>query len=228
MSLYFWIISITFLGPFFLSFDKKVAFHKDFKAVFISIILVAIPFLIWDVYFTQNKVWGFNLTYLSGIYIYNLPLEECLFFITIPFACIFIYQVLKIYFPQYKAQKLTHFFAFIFTGSGIFFGIIYIQNSYTSLACIVSSVLTIWIYFINKSVWYQNFVFTFLVSFIPFLIVNGVLTGSITENPIVYYNEKHIIGYRLYTIPIEDLYYNYSMLLPIIGIFEYLKKKSKS
>ena len=65
----------------------------------------------------------------------------------------------------------------------------------------------------------------FLVAIIPFIIVNGILTGAVTDQPIVWYSESHIMGPRIYTIPIEDLYYNYAMLLPIIGIYEYLKEK---
>jgi hypothetical protein len=36
------------------------------------------------------------------------------------------------------------------------------------------------------------------------------------------------MGPRIITIPIEDLFYNYAMLLPVIGIFEYLKKRKMS
>ena len=67
---------LTILFPFILSFDKKVAFYKDFKNAFLSIICIAIPFIIWDIYFTENRIWGFNEDYLSGKYLSNLPIEE--------------------------------------------------------------------------------------------------------------------------------------------------------
>ena len=226
--MYFTIILLTILGPFALSFDKKIAFYKNFKALLPAITLVALPFLIWDAYFTENKIWGFTDAYLCGIYAYNLPLEECLFFLVVPYACVFIHQVLKGYFPSYKGKKLSHFFAISFTLSGLILGIIYIENWYTASACIIAAILTIGIYFIKRVTWFPNFVFTYLVALIPFLIVNGILTGAITENPIVWYSENHIMGLRIYTIPFEDLYYNYCMLLPIIAIFEYFKKKTNS
>jgi lycopene cyclase domain-containing protein len=68
-------------------------------------------------------------------------------------------------------------------------------------------------------------VFTFLVAIIPFLIVNGILTGSFTEEPVVWYNGNHIIGIRIFTIPMEDVFYNYCMLLPITAIYEWIKKR---
>jgi lycopene cyclase domain-containing protein len=220
MSLYFLVIFFTIIGPLSLSFDKKVAFYKKFKFVFVAVFIVSIPFLVWDSYFTSKLIWGFNEKYISKIYIGNLPLEECLFFIFVPFSCVFIHEVLKVYFPNYEGKKVAHFFAFAFTFSGLLFGIAHLENWYTSTSCIIASFLTIKIYFINRTFWYGKFVLTFLTALIPFLIVNGILTGSITDEPIVWYSSNHIIGFRIFTIPLEDLYYNYCLLLPIIWIYE--------
>ena len=74
-----------------------------------------------------------------------------------------------------------------------------------------------------KKKWFPYFSLTFTIALIPFLIVHGVLTGAITENPIVWYSENHIVGIRIVTIPIEDLFYNASLLLPIIWIYEKIK-----
>lgn len=226
MSLYGWIILISLGGPLILSFDKKVAFYKSFNPLLIAIILVGIPFLLWDAYFTNLEVWGFTPAYLSGIYLGNLPLEECLFFLVVPFACVFIHEVLKAYFPQYEGKRLAHIFAFTFTFSGFLFGIANLDNAYTSSACILSSLLTIGLYFVNRSTWYPQFALTYLVALIPFLIVNGILTGAFTEEPVVWYSEQHIMGQRIITIPVEDLFYNYSLLLPVIAIFEKLRQRS--
>lgn len=226
MSLYFWIILTTAAGPLLLSFDKKVAFYNRFNPLLIAIVLVGIPFLLWDAYFTELKVWGFTPEYLSGKYIGNLPIEECLFFLVVPFACVFIYEVLKAYFPQFKGLRLAHFFAFTVTFSGLLFGILNLDNAYTSSACLLSSMLTIGLYFVNRSPWYPQFALTYLVALLPFLIVNGILTGAVTDSPIVWYSEEHIIGTRIITIPLEDLFYNYSLLLPVVAIYEKINSRS--
>jgi len=72
--------------------------------LFPSIVIMALIFIIWDVIFTKYDIWGFNDKYLVGLNIINLPLEEWLFFITIPYACVFIYDCIKYYFPNLDLQ----------------------------------------------------------------------------------------------------------------------------
>jgi lycopene cyclase domain-containing protein len=89
VSLYFIINILSISVPFAVSFDKRIMLWKEWKAVLIAIIGASIPFLLWDQYFTEQGYWGFNDTYISRIFLADLPLEEVLFFICIPFACIF-------------------------------------------------------------------------------------------------------------------------------------------
>jgi lycopene cyclase domain-containing protein len=227
MSLYGWIIVGSISGPLVLSFDRKVAFYKYWRSLLASIVPVAVAFLCWDEYFTINQIWGFNQRYISGIYLGHLPLEEVSFFLIVPYACIFIYEVLKSYFPKLNAIPIGNVVAFTMTLSGLFFGIVYLDNWYTSAACLSAAILTIGFFYVKRCEWYGDFSFGYLVVLLPFLVVNGILTGATTPEPIVWYNEKHIIGIRIYTIPLEDLFYNYAMLLPMTAIFEYMKQKSK-
>jgi lycopene cyclase domain-containing protein len=225
MSLYAWIIIGTITGPFLLSFDKKVHFYTYWKSLIPSILIIGFLFLVWDEYFTQKEIWGFNPNYLMKKYIGRLPVEEVSFFLVVPYACFFIYEVLKAYFPQVKTHKLGHVFAFGFTLAGLIFGLFNMENWYTASACIISAMLTIGIYFVNRAKWYGQFIFTYLVALVPFVIVNGILTGAVTDEPIVWYSEDHIMGPRIITIPVEDLFYNYSMLLPIAALYEYFRTK---
>lgn len=224
MSLYGWVIIFSIAGPFALSFDKKVNFIRFWKALFISIIFVGIPFLIWDEFFTYLKVWGFNPKYLAGIYLGFLPLEEVLFFLVVPYCCVFIHEVLLSYFPEVKLKITSKIFSFTILILSIGLILFNSTNYYTLSACGFSAIFTL-IATIRKFQWFPSFVFTYLVCLIPFLIVNGILTGSVTSEPIVWYSEVHIIGLRITTIPFEDLFYNYSLLFPIIWIFENLKIK---
>ena len=228
MSLYLWINILSFAGPFVLSFDKKVHFYTHWKTLFPAILIVGAIFIAWDVYFTANGIWGFNPDYLQGIDIFNLPLEECLFFFTVPYACLFIYECVVAYFPNFKPQKFAYFFALIFSLTGIILGITYYENWYTSVALIGSGVLNLIVYFGWTPKWYSQFIVSFIITTIPFLIVNGVLTGAVTPEPIVWYSEDHIMGPRIVTIPVEDIFYNFFMLFPIAMIHERLKGRKKA
>ncbi len=225
MSFYAWIILGTIAGPFLLSFDKKVTFYKSWKPLFISLLLVGIPFLLWDEYFTVKEVWGFNKDYLLGFFVGHLPIEEVCFFIVAPYGCVFIHQCLKSYFPNLRLDNYGKVFAFVFILSGLVLAFLHMNNWYTLTACSISAILLIGAAFQFKFKWFGNFALSYTISLIPFLVVNGLLTGVATENPVVWYNENHIIGFRITTIPFEDLYYNMCMLLPVVGFFEALKKR---
>jgi len=58
-----------------------------------------------------------------------------------------------------------------------------------------------------------------------FLMVNGILTGTGLESPIVNYNPKNFMGCRILTIPIEDTFYGYELILWNIFFFQKFKKK---
>jgi lycopene cyclase domain-containing protein len=222
MSLYLWIIILSFAGPFFLSFDKKIAFYKEWRFVFPSILLIAIIFIFWDEWFSETGVWGFNAKYVQGIYFGKLPLEEILFFIVIPYNCLFIHVVLKGYFPNLNLNLLAKIFTFIFSFSALLLSLFNLDNYYTLSASLIAFLLMGGVILKTQS-WFPRFVFTYLVCLIPFIIVNGILTGQFTKDPVVWYSEAHIVGLRLGTIPVEDLFYNFCLMLPIIWIYEGLK-----
>lgn len=215
----------TIIGPFALSFDKKVHFYTYFPSLFKSILPVSTLFIFWDILFTEKSIWGFTAEYISSIKIANLPLEEVLFFILVPFACLFIYEVSKSYFPNLNVSKVIKPFNYLFIGLGLVLISKGIGNWYTCSAVTTGILLVLIFGIILKKSWYGWFVVSFLIALIPFLIVNGILTGATTPKPIVWYSENHIVGWRIITIPVEDLYYNLSLLLPITAIFEYFKKK---
>jgi lycopene cyclase domain-containing protein len=73
----------------------------------------------------------------------------------------------------------------------------------------------------------QRFLLSFLIILIPFFIVNGILTGLITESPIVKYNDLENLGVRVFTIPVEDIGYAFSMLFGNLMIFEWLNRNQE-
>ena len=60
----------------------------------------------------------------------------------------------------------------------------------------------------------------FLVIFIPFFFVNGALTGLFFDKTVVWYNVEAILGFRIVTIPIEDLFYSHQLILTNLIFFK--------
>jgi lycopene cyclase domain-containing protein len=92
---YFILLGICAAGPLFLSFSRKLAFYKNPSRLIYSIMLPFIVFIAWDVFAAARGHWGFGYRYITGIFIFGLPVEEILFFIVIPFAGLFTWEVVK-------------------------------------------------------------------------------------------------------------------------------------
>src|SRR5688572_8899061 len=94
-SLYLLVNLGAFIVPLLFSFHPKLRFYKEWVFAWPAIVITAIPFIIWDAYFTRLGVWGFNPAYVTGLGLWGLPLEEVLFFICIPYSCLFTYHCLN-------------------------------------------------------------------------------------------------------------------------------------
>ena len=220
MSLYFKVLLFSFIIPFIFSFNSKIKFNKYFFPLFITLLVSAIPFILWDIYFTYLGVWGFNAEYHSHIFLINLPVEESLFFIIIPFCCLFTYFVFKKFKKfnlRYNKVILRLFSLILFVISLIFY-----ERAYTFSVSLLSALFMLNISF-SKSKWNGYFFSTYIIiSLIPFIIVNGILTGFLDANtPPVWYNNNEIIGIKFFTIPIEDFFYNFILLYANFFLFEF-------
>lgn len=92
---YFFVLIICLIVPFIKSFSKELNFYKYPSKLFLSIIIPFMFFMGWDIYAVSRGHWSFNEKYVSGFTILNLPIEEILFFIVIPFCALFTWEVVK-------------------------------------------------------------------------------------------------------------------------------------
>ena len=207
-----------------LSFDKKVAFYKNWKYLFPAMFIPACLYIGWDIYFTSKGVWYFNEAYITGIKLINLPLEEVLFFFIVPYCCVFIYACIRSYFPGLVNKRTADLFLKILAIILLIAGIIYVDKYYTSWTFIFTGSFILLLYFLRdyfKSFDAVSFLVSFLICLIPFLIVNGFLTAL----PVVLYKDSENLGIRIYTIPFEDMFYG--LLLTLMNIVLYEKLKSR-
>jgi lycopene cyclase domain-containing protein len=211
----------TVFFPLVLSFDKRVAFYKSWKFIWPGMGITSLLFLVWDVLFTREGVWNFNAKYILGITFFGLPLEEILFFLTVPFACIFIYECLRYYVKWQPAD----FIVSTLSSAIIVYGILNCCFNYHKLYTLITFgtlvPLLIYVLFVLKAKWLNRFFLAYVITLIPFYIVNGVLTNI----PVVMYNNAENLGQRVGTIPLEDHFYCMALLLMNIAFFERYKQK---
>lgn len=223
--LYLLLDILTILFPFVFSFYSKANFSKKWKYLWIAILIPGITFLIWDEFFTELNVWGFNPEYLTGIYLGQLPLEEVLFFICIPYACVFTYEALnylvkKDYFHRYQKN-----ISIILIVASLLVGILNTDKWYTVTTFLALAFYLTALEFVLKSTFLSRFYFSYMFTLIPFFIVNGILTGSFIEGEVVWYNDAENLGIRIGTIPVEDIFYGMLLLVMNVSIFEWLQRR---
>ena len=221
-SLYLWLNIGSIAVPLLYSFHPKLQLYKKFHWLLLSLMLTMGVFIPWDVIFTINGVWGFNSDYFLGFEIFSLPLEEWLFFICIPFACVFTHYALLLYFPNLKLNKVATRAISISLVLILFILALANYDKWYTLVNFSLAIPLTWLVYKYNPQLLQHFFLTFLVMLIPFFIVNGVLTGSWIDNQVVWYNDAENLGIRMGTIPVEDSIYAYSMILMNLFFFEYL------
>lgn len=222
--LYLFINLFSVIIPVIFTFHPRLNFHKNFKAFFVGLLVMLPPFILWDIYFTKIEIWGFNSEYLLGCYFFNLPLEECLFFVCIPYSCVFTYHVvytLSKNKKDFQSIRIAYVLSFIFLLIGIF----YLDKLYTTITFLsLSIVLLLAPYIINLKIFLKSF----MILLLPFLIVNGLLTGTLIEDQVVWYDNSENLSIRLGTIPIEDVFYAFLMLVLVMLGYQFFLNKKES
>lgn len=216
MSIYLIINILIILIPLILSFEKNITYCKKIPQLFSSIFIVSTAYVIWDSIATKRGDWAFNSEHLIGIYFFELPIEEILFFITVPYSCIFIYETVKLY----VKEKELHINKNIFWTAALLFmmtAIVFHYQHYTFTVTIFTAIFFLLTIFIKPQLLNSyHYWLTILISFVPFLVVNYFLTSI----PVVTYDEAAFFGERFITIPFEDFLYSFSMISLWILFYE--------
>ncbi|MFC1543257.1 lycopene cyclase domain-containing protein [Candidatus Neomarinimicrobiota bacterium] len=202
--------------PLLFSFHSRIMFVKQWRAILSAIIITAIPFLVWDIWFTRIGAWAFNPKFTLGKDLLGLPLEEVLFFFCIPYTNLFIYAIVQRYLPvrtcHRSVRALFGVIALGWIGIGLFS-----SGIYSTVVGLLGG-FSIFIAIANMK-HFGSFVRAYLIHLVPFFIVNGLLTGL----PVVTYSRQAILNIRLGTIPVEDTLYSWILFQITVMLYEYLK-----
>ncbi len=218
---YLTIMFLAFIGPFLLSFDSRVRYFRKWRPLAASILVVAPIYIVWDAVATERGDWSFNEEHISGITILGLPLAEVLFFLVVPYACLFIYEVLLYYLGD-QELPFNRWTYVLVAAALLLLAVAFIDQAYTATVLVFTAaflyIAAVLYPPLLKARAYWQYV---VVSLVPFFIVNYLLTSI----PIVQYSDGAIWGPRITTIPLEDLIYNFSMLSFYLLIYVYFKRR---
>jgi lycopene cyclase domain-containing protein len=92
---YMLVLLLIAIVPAIRSRDPNLPLASERGDLLRSILIVCVPFWVWDVIATARGHWHFNQDYVLGIGLLGLPLEEWLFFPVIGFVAVFTWESTK-------------------------------------------------------------------------------------------------------------------------------------
>ncbi len=208
--------------PLMRSFEPRIRFYTKWPSLFAGIFVMMLVYIPWDIIFTQKGIWAFNPAYVSGLYLFNLPIEEWLFFVIITYCVVFTYEVIRLFLPRIQFPKTSQWISIILGVSFLLLAAFHTHQLYTLVVMLVAGTMALLQPAMRShKTWLSHFYLTYLVTLIPFFIVNGILTSL----PVVTYNDTANFGIRLFTIPIEDSVYLLGMMYITFAVYAGLEAR---
>jgi lycopene cyclase domain-containing protein len=222
MSFYFYLNLAIIAFPLVFSFERRIKFYKRFRALVVALLIVGVFFVSWDVFATYRGDWSFNPAYVNEVKVLGLPLEEILFFITVPYSCLFVFDAMGHFFEDKKLFNPKKWVPLIIAGLVILSAFVFYGQEYTFLGILSVGLTILFVTLVNVQLFSSRsyWIYTFL-TLVLFLIFNYILTSY----PVVEYSSNAITGIRMLTIPIEDFMFNFSMLTGYLWVYLWALKK---
>lgn len=176
-------------------------------------LLVSLPFVLLDVYSHASGWWAYNPDFVTGFRSMGLPLEEIMFFIVVPFACLYLFSAVARMARSEQLRRPWHWrlvLGMLIVGA---LTLALIEPRERTLFDVFVFVLVATVGWIKppsrvEILWLGAVV-------LLFLIVNTILTAL----PVVTYDATFGSRYRIGTIPFEDVLYNFSFLVLCLGVW---------
>jgi len=219
---------LTVIACFVFSFNKWIRFDRHFAVFLISAAFTGVPLIAWDIWFAHQGIWWFNETYTTGMTMLGLPIEEWLFFVCIPFSSVFTFYCLDTLVTLSVPLKYNAYITYAGVTCCLAAVTVYHDRLYTLVVALFTATTMSYLHFVSKANWIGKASLIYLLLMFGFFPVNGILTGTGLQSPIVNYNLNEIMRVRILTIPIEDFLYGYSQFMLNIYCFVLFKKRWRS
>lgn len=222
MFTYLLVNGLSVAVPLAFSFHPRLRFDRNWPAFWPAVLATAGLFIAWDVLYTAWGVWGFNPRYLVGIHWCGLPVEEWLFFVCIPYACVFTYHCFKRLIPTDPLAPLARPLSWALLAGLSAAALLHTDKAYTAVTFAAAAALLLLHVTVLRSTYLGHFYLAYAAILLPFMLVNGTLTGGFTPQPVVWYDDSQNLGLRVWTIPLEDFFYSLLLQLTNVTLYEAL------
>ncbi len=212
---------VVIVGPVVSQFNRQIKYVSRWRLKLLVTGIVMIPYVIWDA-LVAGLHWWFNDAYTLDFRLLSLPIGEWLFFITVPFGCLLVWETL----PHadrwlVRLKPLRHVRMALYAALPAGVWIFSTGKQYTGLVLfcfglvgLVDTLLSVDLLLRPKTYLYLAIVFGLIL----------VFNGYLTARPVVLYGETYQIGYRIFAIPLEDFGYGFTLMLFNTMLYEQLRK----
>lgn len=208
--------------PVMLLFVKKTGLIRMIKPAIPAALITGFVFSTIAAILVLVGAWNFDPAYLTGVFLWKVPVEEFLFTMAASLAGIGVYATLNAFFPNNALDKFSLSFSNLLMGVGVAMLIFTYTKWYSAASFGILFLLIFYIEYLNKLRFMYKFYRSFLVSLVLFYIAYGIISTL----PIISYTD--VINLKLGAIPFESHFYFMGMLLMSIYLFELFKSKDKA
>ena len=204
----------------FLFVKKTIVFFTELKYMIPAILFSGAIFILLNIRLLETGIISFNYNYLTGKNILSLPIEEWLFLLLISLFSFSVYILVNVNLANFEKPNL-------FLAISIILLLLFGFESWVSREKLVPFfiffLLTIYFgytIFRNRfKMHLSKFYVSYGIAVVPFFLFKGILYSL----PVILYNNEHILGIRLFNVPIEEFGFFFLLMLINITIFEYLR-----
>lgn len=210
------------VGPVVSQFSRRIRHVSRWRLKLLVNGIVMIPYIIWDA-IVAGSHWWFNEAYTLGFRLLGLPIGEWLFFITVPFGCLLVWETLPHtdnWLTRLRALRYVRAILYAALPAGIW--VFSTGKQYTGLVIFCFGLVGLADTLLDVDLLLRPKTYLYLATVSGFILV---FNGYLTARPVVVYGEAYQMGYRIWTIPIEDFGYGFTLMFFNTMLYEKLKNE---
>ena len=210
---------IVIVGPAVSQFNRQIKHISQWRLKLLTNGIVMIPYVIWDVLVTDSH-WRFNEAYTLDFRLLGLPIEEWLFFFSVPFGCLLVWETLPDTRLSTQLKPLRHVRQVLYATLPVGIWVFSTGRQYTGLVLCCFGLVGLADTLLRTNLLLRPKTYLYLAIIAGLILV---FNGYLTARPVVLYDEGYQSGYRILTIPIEDFGYGFTLVLFNTMLYEILK-----